>query len=566
MPPNEDNMPLSVGTELIQKTPSTFSSTSSRSSSGVDSATIDVSRESAKSLQQENVEQEKGSALDENEEQKENNNNINNNKENELAPSIIKDEPTESDDNGKEENENEQQVDDEKTSIVVSQPENTEEYENESEVQDNAIITDEKVNCESNDDDVQEETNICQVQANEEDENEKALQQTAYNFEEITDEEENGTGTSHDKEDQVEKPSITSNDDAVTDVKTPIVEQATPEKHDDDNSGTDNIPNNESKVTDQVTKKQEECEEEGGTDEEDVVEETNASKSLHSTRFGQAFQSFGNRIKNRKLLLSKSSGSAGILKSQSNQSNVTTTTTQDASQKQVSRKKKKEVDYESFRAGSISVTIHKESTDTPLGIMLKVRESGIGDDVDNDIEQTSDRVYDFEEEKKEDIEYEESQETDQVIQISEVFKDGDNVGLLSNAPINVGDVIKSINNQKCTNLEETRKLLIESQGTITLFIETPRGNPSLVQVMVTKPTKDAMVGIGFFNIFRRHATSLLEINHISPDGLLSQSLLNQGYLVLAINGTPCSHLKALEAAELIKQVSRLDLVINCTAA
>ena len=59
------------------------------------------------------------------------------------------------------------------------------------------------------------------------------------------------------------------------------------------------------------------------------------------------------------------------------------------------------VDYESFRAGAISVTIHKESTDTPLGIILKVRESIIDDDVDKDIEETSDRVYDFEEEKKE---------------------------------------------------------------------------------------------------------------------------------------------------------------------
>lgn len=150
----------------------------------------------------------------------------------------------------------------------------------------------------------------------------------------------------------------------------------------------------------------------------------------------------------------------------------------------------------------------------------------------------------------------------QIIEIGEIHKDEDDResnGLLSHAPIKVGDVIKSINNQKCTNLDETQQLLKETQGSIALIIETPRGNPALVQVTVTKPTIDTMVGIGFFNIMRRYATSLLEINHISPNGLLSHSLLNQGYLVLAINGNPCSHLKAEEAADLIKKVKKLAL-------
>jgi C-terminal processing protease CtpA/Prc len=165
-------------------------------------------------------------------------------------------------------------------------------------------------------------------------------------------------------------------------------------------------------------------------------------------------------------------------------------------------------------------------------------------------------------------------------------------GLLKHAPFQVGDFLVSVNNQKCTSAEKTIQDLVKMEAgiPITLLVETPHGNPNLVQAMVRKPSSDANLGIGFYvpaepvevkkeeegegendptvasettqaPVSKESGTkrsddptaNLLRINNIDANGLLSHSALSQGDLVMAINATPCSQMTADEATALLDQ-------------
>lgn len=155
-------------------------------------------------------------------------------------------------------------------------------------------------------------------------------------------------------------------------------------------------------------------------------------------------------------------------------------------------------------------------------------------------------------------------EDDQVIIIKAIT----NNGLLSNVPFKEGDILKTVNNQPCKNGEKTiQKLSGYDGGTpITLIAEaTSRGNSKLVQAMVKKPSLDALVGIGFYNI-QHQGSSLLIINHLDPMGLLAYSTLSQGDLVLSINGESCSQLKSDEASEIIKDSGKAVNIVALRAA
>ena len=155
-------------------------------------------------------------------------------------------------------------------------------------------------------------------------------------------------------------------------------------------------------------------------------------------------------------------------------------------------------------------------------------------------------------------------EDDQVIIIKAITDNG----LLRNAPFKEGDILKTVNNQPCKNGEKTiQKLSGYDGGTpITLIAEaTSSGNSKLVQAMVKKPSLDALVGIGFYNI-QHQGSSLLIINHLDPMGLLAYSTLSQGCLVLSINGQSCSQLKSDEASEIIKDSGKVVNILALRAA
>jgi hypothetical protein len=167
--------------------------------------------------------------------------------------------------------------------------------------------------------------------------------------------------------------------------------------------------------------------------------------------------------------------------------------------------------YQVLRASTISVTVVKETLDSKWGF-------GIALEDENKV----------------------------------VIKKMTGDGLLEKAPFQMGDVLKTVNNQKCTNDEVTIQLLVKYEGgvPITLLVESPIGNPRVVQAMVRKPSPDSKIGIGFYNTESENQT-LLQINHLAPNGLLAHSALSQGDLVLAINSTMCSQMKAEDAAALI---------------
>lgn len=235
----------------------------------------------------------------------------------------------------------------------------------------------------------------------------------------------------------------------------------------------------------------------------------------------------------------------------------------------------------SFRASRISVTLQKESRDSKWGFGMKQQKQKNGTD-------------------------------SEMVEIAVMA----GMGLLEHAPFQVGDILVSVNNQKCTDAEATIQELVKMDGgtTITLLVETPQGNPNLVQAMVRKSSPDVNLGIGFYTpaavaedeakkeetlqgdeqekdtqetaaddsetspsseatdedttnkpptdakkadkpaaAADDHTSKLLRINNIDSNGLLALSALRQGDIVVAINATPCSQMTAEQAEELLKQ-------------
>jgi len=146
-----------------------------------------------------------------------------------------------------------------------------------------------------------------------------------------------------------------------------------------------------------------------------------------------------------------------------------------------------------------------------------------------------------------------------------------NEGLLCDSPLQVGDILKSVNNEVVTEYRSTMLQLMEMNGPVTISVETPvaQSNPALVQAFCRKPTPCTQLGIEFEVV--EHSTTkndlcgdpdgtheitqsrLLRIKSIKSDGFLTNSALSHGDFVLAINGTPCTEMDTENAAALINK-------------
>jgi hypothetical protein len=208
-------------------------------------------------------------------------------------------------------------------------------------------------------------------------------------------------------------------------------------------------------------------------------------------------------------------------------------------------------DYASMRASKISMTVTKETMDSKWGFGIGMAQEEEEEEKDDETATTTTTRT------------ENNNHKNTVVKIKAMA----GMGLLQHAPFQEGDILKTVNNQKCTDDEATIQQLVRYEGgvPITLEVETPMGNPNLVQAMVIKPTPEAMVGIGFFQTEPQpsdgQSQSILKINHLTPTGLLAHSVLNQGHWVLAINATPCSHMTAEEAADLIKTSGTMVTIV-----
>jgi hypothetical protein len=123
-------------------------------------------------------------------------------------------------------------------------------------------------------------------------------------------------------------------------------------------------------------------------------------------------------------------------------------------------------------------------------------------------------------------------------------------GLLHQSPLKVGDKLVTINSKKVQNCDQVKDDLLAIDGPVTLVVETPQGNPSVVHAFCQKPERKSLVGIGF-HVLEHGGHKLLQINYLDSHGLLAHSLLSQGDLVLAINDIPCAEKSPEEAAALI---------------
>ena len=134
-------------------------------------------------------------------------------------------------------------------------------------------------------------------------------------------------------------------------------------------------------------------------------------------------------------------------------------------------------------------------------------------------------------------------------------------GVLHESPLRVGDKIVSINSKSCfeMNAQTANNLLRQLVGPVTIVALSGEGaENNLVETMVQKPSVSSKVGIHL----RRNTRGSLEVAAIPSDGLLRQSLLNEGDRLLSINGTPCERLEASEATRLILSSPKVVVLLT----
>jgi len=138
-------------------------------------------------------------------------------------------------------------------------------------------------------------------------------------------------------------------------------------------------------------------------------------------------------------------------------------------------------------------------------------------------------------------------------------------GLFANKTLRVGMIVQSINGVGCQGTREglsiAISLLKSAQEQITIVAETPVPTKPVV-VMVTKPNKEAKLGIGLTSDIRG-----LTITSLFSDCLFTNTALRVGMVVWSINGVECMHMEASEATELLKSAEgQVTIVAEESAA
>lgn len=93
--------------------------------------------------------------------------------------------------------------------------------------------------------------------------------------------------------------------------------------------------------------------------------------------------------------------------------------------------------------------------------------------------------------------------------------------LLVDSPLQVGDILLSINAKCCKTTRQVGDLLHSWRGSsLTIVAQNLAGDPFLVESMVEKPTPESLVGIA-----AKRCRSGVQISKIDQNGLLAGSLL-----------------------------------------
>ena len=125
--------------------------------------------------------------------------------------------------------------------------------------------------------------------------------------------------------------------------------------------------------------------------------------------------------------------------------------------------------------------------------------------------------------------------------------------LLVASQVKMGDQVMSVNGIECCGLDASfaRSIIAESKSTVTLLVRNPGGDPNFFTTQCMKPTRDVKLGISFCSRnLNRDDTSRDQIivKKIHSQGPLVNSLVKEGHMIAAINGTSelANHLEALE--------------------
>ena len=124
--------------------------------------------------------------------------------------------------------------------------------------------------------------------------------------------------------------------------------------------------------------------------------------------------------------------------------------------------------------------------------------------------------------------------------------------LASDSPLRPGDVLVSVNGKVCRTMTgpDVAELLAHSVGSVHVVVHTPGGVSEFVESMVMKATPNERVGLAVRGDRTRHQ---LIISAIRRGHKFHESLLNQGDIVLSINGHAGAPLTPAKAAQLMKQ-------------
>lgn len=176
------------------------------------------------------------------------------------------------------------------------------------------------------------------------------------------------------------------------------------------------------------------------------------------------------------------------------------------------------------RAKFNSITFHKESTSTRLGMY-------VGEDEDG------------------------------CLIIKTIRPDG----FLSKSPLRAGDKLVFVNRSKCQFMSKNAvvKLLRSITGSCTIVSSNDDGDPSHVESMVEKPELDSAIGMTTKKVGPSKEDSHLQVSFVSPKGLFAHSLLATGDQILRINSKSCSD--PIIAQELFWDAPRFISVRACTA-
>ena len=133
----------------------------------------------------------------------------------------------------------------------------------------------------------------------------------------------------------------------------------------------------------------------------------------------------------------------------------------------------------------------------------------------------------------------------------------DNLGLFANSELDVGMVVKSINNESLTGKTSTYavQLLKNAVGQITITVR--EGPYKSVTATVYKPIQQMRCGIGM-----KMQNGSITISSIHPEGLFANTRLDVGMIVKTINNVSLIGKTPTEATQLIKDALGQVIIVT----